>query len=123
MDGNRFDDFARTLAGIRTRRSVLRALGLALGAGAVGAVALDDSDAAETCRPGGTLCRKPGECCSGACTPDVTGRGRCACEAGTTPWRADRLLRGWTTVYERRLPHPDPGRDEHRDQYPDHHAN
>jgi hypothetical protein len=85
MDGNRFDDLARLLAGGRTRRGVLRGFGLAAGLGAVGAVA-PDGGAATTCRPGGAICRKPDECCSGTCGPkDATGRERCACAAGTTP--------------------------------------
>jgi hypothetical protein len=81
------DALARSLAGVRTRRGLLRALGLAVGVGAVGAIALDgDGDAAATCRPGGAVCRTPGECCSGVCGPkDATGRQRCTCEAGTTP--------------------------------------
>ena len=62
MDGSRFDDLARSLAGMRTRRALLRALGLALGAGTVGAIALDDAgDAAQAACPN-TLCagRSPG---------------------------------------------------------------
>src|SRR5215218_1232231 len=84
MDGYRFDALARSVAGLRTRRSVLRAVGVAVGARIVGSA--NTADAAQTCRPGGTLCRKAAECCSGSCTPDATGRGRCAdgkvCDTG-----------------------------------------
>ena len=87
MDGNRFDDLARALAGIRTRRGVLRAIGVALGVGVAGAVVLDDdSDAAQVCRPGGTICSKNGDCCSNDCNPrDNTGRRYCACQAPLAP--------------------------------------
>ena len=83
MDGNRFDELARSLARGRTRRSLLRAGGLAAGA-AVAATVVPDG-AAAALRPGGAICRKPGDCVSGVCTPDATGRGRCACEEGATP--------------------------------------
>ena len=64
MDGNRFDDLTRSVARLRTRRALLRALGLALGAVAVGTVALDDSGDAATCRKGGQICGKNGDCCN-----------------------------------------------------------
>ena len=79
MDGNRFDDLTRTLAGARSRRGILRLIGLAFAA----AGTIPRGADAAVCRPNGSLCRKPGECCSGACMPDATGRGRCACAAGT----------------------------------------
>ena len=96
MDDRRFDDLAKTLAAVRSRRGILRALGLVLGGGAVATIGLGGGDGSATvapptptfppgCRPGGSICRKAGECCSGACTPDATGRGRCGCEANTTP--------------------------------------
>jgi len=55
------------------------------GGGAIAAVALDDQgNAAATCRAGGEICRKAGECCSGTCSPpDRTGRSYCTCQANT----------------------------------------
>lgn len=75
MDGNRFDDLTRSLTRQRSRRRLLRALGLAAGAGAVATVSLGCT---LDCRSTGSVCRKPGECCSNTCVVDATRRGRCA---------------------------------------------
>lgn len=83
MDGNRFDGLAKGLAdGSVSRRSVLGGLvGVALGL-----LGLGGADAAQRCRGGGFVCRKNGECCSGACVPSgASGRRLCACASGTTP--------------------------------------
>lgn len=76
MDGNRFDTLTRSLAHLRSRRGVLRALGAAV----AGAIGLDASGvAAATCRKGGQICRKDGDCCSRTCNlKDATGRRYCA---------------------------------------------
>src|SRR6202008_1970780 len=81
MDGERFDNLTRTLATLRSRRGVLRALGLAVGVGTVGAIVREgDSNAASVCRAGGVLCTSDGNCCSNICkTPDFTGRRYCEC--------------------------------------------
>lgn len=86
MDGNRFDEFTKALANLRSRRAVLRKLGLVTGAAVVTAIGLDESGvAAATCRPGGSVCRKHGDCCSGTCKPkDATGRKYCAAAAACT---------------------------------------
>lgn len=91
MDDRRFDDATRGIARAKSRREVL-AIAAATIAGAIGipigATWLDDTarTAAATCRPGGTLCLKNGDCCSQTCNPaDATGRRYCACEAGSTP--------------------------------------
>jgi hypothetical protein len=86
MDGNRFDELTRSFAGLRSRRSLLRKLGLASSAAVATALGLDSSsDAAEQCRPGGSICRKHGECCSGNCLPkDATGRQRCSATSTCT---------------------------------------
>ena len=79
MDGNRFDQFTKSLAGLHSRRSMLRLLGHATGVAALAAANLAGMADAATCRPGGAICRKHGECCSGNCPPkDSTGRQRCA---------------------------------------------
>src|SRR5688572_9422199 len=86
MDSNAFDNLTKSLAERRGRRGVLRAMAVAAGASLLGAVARNGGSAAATCRPGGSLCRKAGDCCSGACeTPDATLRRYCACESGATP--------------------------------------
>jgi hypothetical protein len=80
MDPRQFDTLAKSVAQLRTRRGLLRAVGLALGAGAVGAMAPNDSDAADSCRPRGAVCTGDQMCCSGTCDPpDATGRRRCGC--------------------------------------------
>jgi hypothetical protein len=80
VDGNRFDELAKALGGSASRRTVLRALVGAAGAGILGVIGWGGGrgDAAETCRNGGEVCRKHGDCCSGTCGPqDRTGRRRC----------------------------------------------
>ena len=78
MNGIRFDALARSLAR-PTRRGLL---GVALGALAAGLTARGGDAAAVPRRPG-ELCRKGGECASGVCAPDATGRKRCACPGGS----------------------------------------
>lgn len=91
MDSGRFDEASRRIARARNRREVL-----AVAAGAVAAaigIPLRSSwlgnagrTVAAVCRPGGTVCLRNGDCCSGFCRqPDGTGRQYCACEAGSTP--------------------------------------
>lgn len=65
MDGRRFDDIARRLAGVSSRRRVF--LGALFGAGGLLA-ATSDSDAADRiCRLGGHRCVRNSQCCSGEC--------------------------------------------------------
>lgn len=77
MDGERFDLFAKILAG-SSRRTLLKiALGTALG-GALGTVGIGDVGAAEKPRKIGQVCRKNGDCASDSCgSLDSRGRGRC----------------------------------------------
>jgi hypothetical protein len=76
VDGSRFDQLAKTMAG-GSRRTVLKAgLGAALGA-ALGGIGIGGADAAKLRRVG-EICRKNGDCASHACLPkDRTGRRRC----------------------------------------------
>jgi hypothetical protein len=91
VEGRDFDALARRVAAGTGRRAVLRHLlagaAVALGVGAPAAGLLRTSGgAAAVCRPGGDVCRKDGDCCSGDCLgPDATGRARCACARGTSP--------------------------------------
>lgn len=75
MDGSRFDQLTRSLAG-SSRRSLLSA---ALG-GALAAVGLADAADAARKRRAGEVCRKNGDCASNVCGPkDSHGRRRCSC--------------------------------------------
>jgi hypothetical protein len=79
VDDHSFDALTRRLAGPRSRRSVVRSLGLAAGA-ALGVLGRTATGLAATCRPKDAICRKAGDCCSGYCGPkDATGRQRCGC--------------------------------------------
>jgi hypothetical protein len=80
MDGDRFDALARSLAGRRSRRSVIGGF-----LGAVAAViASDRAEAARRCRDVGEQCAKNDHCCSEFCGPKGrTGRRTCACPSGT----------------------------------------
>lgn len=94
MDGNQFDRLARSLAAGRSRRSLLRALGAAVGAGVLSAVGLDQGADAAILRRPGDICRKDGDCASGRCGPnDRTGRQRCLCaSAADCPVPGDKCL-------------------------------
>jgi hypothetical protein len=81
VDGQRFDELTRLFAESRTRRSVLRGM-FGLAGAAAGALGVRGADAA-SCRDLGDICRKPGDCCTGACGPkDAAGRQRCVCPPG-----------------------------------------
>lgn len=70
MEGQRFDDLTRSVAGI-SRRNALRLLA----GGALGGLAtLLDRDGAAACRRIRRACTRDGQCCSGRCDPK---RGRC----------------------------------------------
>jgi hypothetical protein len=76
MDGTRFDDLTRVLAGSGSRRRFLGRLG----AGMLGGVAalLGISDTAARCRPAGRTCSANDHCCSRFCGDrDRTGDGQC----------------------------------------------
>jgi hypothetical protein len=76
MDGQRFDHLVRSLAGGVSRRGALKTLVAGVGA-AFAATRVEDA-AAYVCRPFGTICRKPGDCCGNHCGPkDKTGRRYC----------------------------------------------
>jgi hypothetical protein len=82
MDDRRFDELTRTLAGVSSRRSVLKALS---GGALAAAGTLIGVNRAGACRPVTSICRKNGDCCSNNCGPrDITGRQRCACPSGQT---------------------------------------
>lgn len=80
MDDSRFDALTRAVAKYSSRRTLL---GAALG-GLVAAALGDQTRAAARLRGLGEICRKNGDCASGACGPaDRTGRQRCVCPEGT----------------------------------------
>jgi hypothetical protein len=79
VEGKRFDDLSRAIAGMSSRRRVLRGLVGGAIAGLAGGIGLRGADAAAVKRPGGAICRKPGDCESNVCLPDGTGRSRCGC--------------------------------------------
>src|SRR4051812_38118718 len=74
------------MAGLKSRRSVVKAfVGIALGS-AVSAIACGASAAIK--RGAGEICRKDGECESGVCgKPDRTGRRYCQANPITCPFR------------------------------------
>lgn len=63
MDGQRFDDLARSIASGISRRRLLSAIG----AGAIGALVERPAALARKCLPKRARCRKNDECCSGYC--------------------------------------------------------
>jgi uncharacterized protein YndB with AHSA1/START domain len=78
MEGQRFDDIARTLAGGLSRRTVVRRIG-AVAAGAGLALLGRGRGEAATCRGVGLTCREHANCCSRNCGPkNSTGRRTCA---------------------------------------------
>ena len=82
MDGPRFDNLARSLAGGCSRRALLRGLaGLAGGLPGV-----RGRRPAQTCRAAGRLCNGDADCCSGSATPPTpTRRGATAAPARPAP--------------------------------------
>lgn len=70
MEGNRFDDLTRAIAGSATRRGVLRRLAGAVAGGLLVAVGVRQAEATP-CRPDGRPCRLHAECCSGTCDFNV----------------------------------------------------
>ena len=90
MDGSRFDNLAKSVAGASTRRDVVKRFGLAIAGGAASIGLLSGlrsltSDAAGVCREGREVCRKDGDCCSEVCgPPDSTSRRRCECSLTET---------------------------------------
>lgn len=83
MEGKRFDDLSRAVAGMSSRRNVLRGIIGGAIASVVGGIGLRGAEAAQVKRGLGDICRKPGDCASNVCTPDGTGRSRCACATGS----------------------------------------
>ena len=84
MEGKRFDELSRAVAGMASRRGVLRGIVGGMIAGIAGGARLRSADAAQVKRKAGEICRKPSECESNLCVADATGRGRCGCAAGST---------------------------------------
>ena len=83
MDDRKFDELTRSLAGVASRRSVLKAL--SGGALAAAGTLLGVGKAAAACRPANAICRKNEDCCSTTCLPAGAGRSRCAaCPTGAT---------------------------------------
>lgn len=66
MDGRNFDDLARRMGGLASRRTALRAL-LGGAAMATGLATLPSDHAAATCGGAGARCKRNSACCSGAC--------------------------------------------------------
>jgi hypothetical protein len=86
VDGTRFDELVKSIAGRQNRRVIIRR-GLVVVGSAVATIIrrAGSGEAAARCRSGGNICRKNGDCCSGACGPsDATGRQRCACTTAET---------------------------------------
>ena len=65
MDRLRIDDVARLMGGATSRRGALRLIAAAAVGTALGIPRA--RDAAAVCRPEGSPCRRPDQCCSGAC--------------------------------------------------------
>lgn len=80
MDGRSFDELARKLGRVASRRSTLKALLGGAAAVAVGVAVADggETDAARraTCAPGNALCAHNEDCCSGSCVSRFVRRGR-----------------------------------------------
>src|SRR5688572_22079944 len=84
MEGQRFDEIARTFAKSSSRREALRRFG-AVAAGAGLALLGRGRTEAAACRGEGAVCREHANCCSGTCGPkNQTGRRTCICDAGET---------------------------------------
>jgi hypothetical protein len=84
MDGRIFDDFTRTFAGRRTRRSMVKSLTAGL-AGVLFGTARHEESSAAACRDTGHSCAANAQCCSGVCGPkDSRGRRTCACPPGAS---------------------------------------
>ncbi len=83
MENKRFDELAKSVASMASRRRVLRGvLGSAV-AGVAGAIGLRGVDAAQVRRGLNQICRKDGDCQEGmTCEFGRTGRGKC-CVAGS----------------------------------------
>lgn len=80
MEDNRFDDLARALGRGITRRSLIGSM-----TAAAGGILASTGNVLAACRPGRSICRKNGDCCSGVCLDkDSTGRRYCACAPGET---------------------------------------
>lgn len=80
MDGTRFDELAKAVAGSSRRALLKGGLGAALGV-VLGGFAPDDASAA-VLRRIGEVCRKHGDCASGFCgAADRAGRRRCGCDS------------------------------------------
>jgi hypothetical protein len=76
MFTNPFDEFTKSLASVTSRRSVLKALATAIGAGAVVLLgAPSEAAPPNLCRQPGQSCNKHNECCSGSCQPRKKGNG------------------------------------------------
>ena len=69
MDGQRFDELARALAGGTSRRRLLRGIGGLIGvaAGLAGAEATSAKPAPKKCKNQGSGCKANGDCCGGTC--------------------------------------------------------
>src|SRR5690349_11707299 len=63
MDGQRFDAFVRRVASGRSRRDVLKLLGV----GVLGGVGLRSQTAEAACQAKNAACTSDDECCSGTC--------------------------------------------------------
>ena len=86
MDGNRFDALAKSIADLRSRRGFLRGVGIALGAGRSGRSRWTATAATPlTAALAEQFASRPWIAAPGHAPQTRPGRGRCACEAGTTP--------------------------------------
>jgi len=80
VDNKRFDDIAKSIASLASRRSVVKGM---VGGAIAGVVGLRESYAAGM-RSAGQICRKNEDCASKTCGPkDTTGRRRCTCDVGS----------------------------------------
>jgi hypothetical protein len=83
LEGKRFDDLSRAVAGMASRRGVVRGIVGGAIAGLIGGIGLRDAEAGRVKRAPGDICRKPDDCESNVCEPDGSGRSRCACTTGS----------------------------------------
>ena len=80
MDGDRFDALTRALGSGRSRRSVVKALGVAA-LRAVGLGRLGDTAAATRLRSVGNACRVNGDCVTNLCVREGRTRSICHCHS------------------------------------------
>lgn len=97
MDGQRFDDIARSWADGVSRRKVVKSVAAGIAAAALTMVGLGKAEAVRICQVRGQVCCVNGDCCGNQCAPDAaTGRRRCGCPVGSATCGATCCGKGET---------------------------